>query len=210
MKINIFEKGLEKYLTQEDLECFKQKRIGIGGAGGLGSNLSTILARCGFQHFEILDFDIIEASNLNRQFFFIDEVGNSKVETLKTRLLKINPDIEVVAHDIRWTPKNGEKFFKGCDFIVEAFDQAEEKRNFVEFYQDKADFIVSGNGVAGVLVKERIRTKRLGNIFFVGDGITESGGSRPPMAPRVTACAALMAEIILDLSLGRSLDSFGD
>ncbi len=199
--MNLFEQGLRRYLTEEQLKRIHSFKIGIGGAGGLGSNLAVILARSGFQSFEILDFDVIDSSNLNRQQYFLDEVGKLKTEIIKKRLLQINPEISVTTHQVRWAENVGENFFKSCDFIAEAFDQAVWKRDFVEFYQSRCKLMVSGIGMAGLLVKNRMEIKKVGNVYFVGDRTTDSAQGHPPMAPRVTMCAAMMAEVILDLSL---------
>ena len=199
--MNLFDQGLLRYLKLEQLEKIRSVKIGIGGAGGLGSNVAVILARSGFNHFEIIDQDSIDPSNLNRQQYFLDEIGKVKVEILKKRLLDINPDLLMKVHQVHWTPQTGDQYFFGCQFIVEAFDQAESKFRFVEFYQNKTKFLVSGNGMAGLLEKKPMQVKKLGNIYMVGDYTTDSAQGHPPMAPRVTACAAMMAEVVLDLSL---------
>ena len=115
--MNIFEEGLRRYLSPEQLSKIQSQQIGIGGAGGLGSNLAVLLTRSGFKHFEIIDQDVIEPSNLNRQYYFADEVGQVKVETLQARLKTINPEIDIRVHRASWTPDIGGRFFKNCDFI---------------------------------------------------------------------------------------------
>ena len=199
--MNIFEEGLSRYLSPQQLYAIQSVKIGIGGAGGLGSNVAMILVRSGFKHIEILDYDVIDASNLNRQQYFTDEVGQRKVDVIKTRLLAINPDLDILTHAVKWTEETAHLYFKNCDFIIEAFDQAEWKHKFVQFYQDQVKTIVSGIGMAGLLEKKPMITKRIGNIYFVGDISTDSSCGHPPMAPRVTACAARMAEIVLDITL---------
>jgi sulfur carrier protein ThiS adenylyltransferase len=200
--MNILEQGLLKYLKPEQLELIKSKRIGIGGAGGLGSNCAMMLIRTGFKHIEIIDQDVIDASNLNRQQFYADEIGLPKVTTLKKRLLAINPDAHIVTHHIQWTEEIGESFFRGYDYVVEAFDNVDWKFRFVQFYQPRFKTIVSGVGMAGLLEKKPMSVKKCGNIYFCGDLSTDSHQGHPPMAPRVTQCAAMMAEVVLDLTLG--------
>ncbi len=199
--MNLFDQGLLRYLKPEQLKKIRSFKIGIGGAGGLGSNAAVILARSGFDHFEILDQDTIDPSNLNRQQYFLDEVGKPKVDILRKRLLDINPDIRLTTHQVHWTPDQGDQYFSGCNFIIEAFDQAAWKFQFVEYYQDKTKFLISGNGMAGLLEKKPMRIRKLGNIYMVGDSTTDSAQGHPPMAPRVTACAAMMTEVVLDLAL---------
>lgn len=200
--MNPFEQGLLRYLTQEQLEAIQSKKLGLGGAGGLGSNVAMILVRSGFKHLEILDQDVIDSSNLNRQQYFIREIGQDKVTTLRQRLLDINPDLDLSVNKTKWSTETGERYFRNCDFIIEAFDEASWKHQFVEYYQDKTPVLVSGVGMAGLLEKKPMTIKKMGNIYVVGDRTTDSAKGHPPMAPRVTACAAMMAEIVLDLTLG--------
>lgn len=200
--MNEFEKGLLRYLKPEQLTLIQSKRIGIGGAGGLGSNTAMILVRSGFKHFEIIDQDVIEASNLNRQQYFLNEIGHDKVAVTQKRLLDINPDLDITVYKTKWTPESGSQYLRDCDFIVEAFDNAEWKHKFVDFYHDKTPYLISGVGMAGLLEKKPMSVKKVGNIYFVGDLSTDSALGHPPMAPRVTACAAKMSEIVLDLTIG--------
>src|SRR5271170_4112112 len=100
--MNIFENGLLKYLKPEQLTAIQSKKVGIGGAGGLGSNCAMMLVRTGFKHLEIIDQDLIDASNLNRQQYFADEVGLPKVKITKKRLLDINPDANIIIHQTQW------------------------------------------------------------------------------------------------------------
>jgi len=199
--MNPFEQGLLRYLSDKQLSKIQSFKIGIGGAGGLGSNVAMILVRSGFKNFEILDKDTIDSSNLNRQQYFINEIGKAKVPVLKERLLKINPDLSIHTHTIQWTEETAEQYFKDYDFILEAFDQAMWKHKFVNYYHDKTKFVISGNGMAGLSEKKPMKVRKTGNIYFVGDESTDTALGHPPMAPRVTACAAMMAEIVLDLTL---------
>ena len=100
--MNILEQGLLRYLKPEQLSLIQSKKIGIGGAGGLGSNCAMILVRTGFKHLEIIDQDVIDASNLNRQQYFLNEIGLNKVDVTKKRLLDINPDAQDRPEAKRW------------------------------------------------------------------------------------------------------------
>jgi len=200
--MNIFEQGLLRYLKPEQLALIQSIKVGIGGAGGLGSNCAMMLVRSGFKHLEIIDQDVIDASNLNRQQYFTAEIGLPKVERLKQRLLDINPDATILIHQTKWHEGNAEIFFKGFDYIVEAFDVADFKFRFVQYYSPRFKVIVSGVGMAGLLDKKPMTVKKMGNVYICGDRHTDSAQGHPPMAPRVMQCAAMMAEIILDLTLG--------
>lgn len=205
--MNVFEQGLLKYLKPEELGLIQSKKVGIGGAGGLGSNCAMVLVRSGFKNLEIIDQDLIDASNLNRQQYFTAEIGLPKVTQLKKRLLDINPDANILIHQAKWHEGNAENFFKGFDFIVEAFDVTDWKHRFVQYYAPRFAVVVSGVGMAGLNEKKAMTVKKMGNVYICGDRTTDSAQGHPPMAPRVTQCAAMMAEILLDLSLGLHQES---
>ena len=200
--MNTLEQGLLRYLKPEQLTLIQSKKIGIGGAGGLGSNCAMMLVRTGFKHLEIIDQDVIDTSNLNRQQYFASEIGLNKVDVTKKRLLDINPDAEIIIHKTQWNEGNADQFFKGFDFIIEAFDVADWKHRFVQYYSPRFPVVVSGVGMAGLLEKKPMSVKKIGNIYICGDLSTDSHQGHPPMAPRVTQCAAMMAEVVLDKTLG--------
>lgn len=206
---NIFEQGLLRYLTEEQLDIIQSVRIGIGGAGGLGSNVAMLLVRTGFRNLVILDCDTIDPSNLNRQQYFTNEIGLSKAPQTKKRLLDINPDADITAIETRWVADTPCIPLDTCPYIIEAFDQTASKHAFVEYYCSKAEYVISGIGMAGLTEKKEMTVRRAGNIFIVGDQNTDTASGHPPMAPRVTACAARMAEIVLDLTLNLPMPYLG-
>ena len=109
---------------------FLQKAvIGIAGAGGLGSNIAVSLTRAGIGKLVIADFDKIEPSNLNRQQFFIDQVGMPKVIALLENLNKISPFTQYQVHEIKLDEENIPFIYKDVDIMVEAFDKAEKNRD---------------------------------------------------------------------------------
>ena len=199
--MNIFENALLRYLKPEQLAAIQKKKIGIGGAGGLGSNVAVILTRTGFRHFEILDKDVVEPSNLNRQNYTLADIGKPKVSCLQQALQAINPDVQVTAHQREWTKNTASGLFENCDIMVEAFDKAVFKFDFVEYYRTRTPWMVSGNGMAGLDVMTELSVRKAGNVVIVGDGTTDIVDGHPPLAPRVVECAAKMAKAVLQLSL---------
>ena len=115
------------YLTECERRILESARVGIAGAGGLGSNVAMLLVRAGIRKFVIADFDEVNESNLNRQFFFRGQVGEKKVEALARNLRLVEPDLELELCDARLTGGNVAEVFAGCDVVVEAFDAAESK-----------------------------------------------------------------------------------
>lgn len=193
--MNEFEQGLLTYLSKQQLETIQSCYVGIGGCGGLGSNTALLLVRTGFRHFILMDHDLIESSNLNRQHFTLDDIGQPKAECLAQKLRDVNPDVSCRPFKARWRPDMVDDPFRWCTILVEAFDHAEIKTKFIEYYSDRVDCIVSGNGMAGV-DGPPLRVQQRGNIFIIGDGMTDVK-DHSPLAPRTTQCAAMMAEAIL-------------
>lgn len=181
------------------------KNVGIAGCGGLGSNCAVALARVGIGKLVLADFDIIEESNLNRQYFFYDQIGKPKVFSLKENILRINPSIKIDEYNIKLSEKEIVDLYKNCDVIVEAFDKAEMKEMIVEtvqtFFPEK--YLVCGVGLAGWGGNDLIRTERFGNLFVVGDQLNETNEDDPPLAPRVGIVANMMANVVLEILLGK-------
>lgn len=183
----------------------KSKCVCIAGCGGLGSNAAVALARVGVGRLIIADFDKIEESNLNRQYFFSDQIGNYKATALKENIYRIDPSIEVEAHIIKLTPKEIKELFSVGDVIVEAFDKAEMKEMIAETVLSEfpAKPIVCGVGLAGWGGNELIKVERHDNLYIVGDHISETSEDDPPIAPRVGIVANMMANVVLELLLGK-------
>lgn len=190
---------------QEIKKILSEKCVGIAGCGGLGSNAAVALARVGIGKLIVADFDSIEEGNLNRQYYFYDQIGEYKVTALKKNINKINFDTIVEDQLIILTKENVEQIFRDCDVILEAFDRAEMKEMLIETLQSELPDkpIVSGVGMAGWGRNEFIKTRRFGNLFLVGDGETEADENHPPLAPRVSVVANMMANIVLELLLGK-------
>jgi len=87
-------------MKENILKILADKCVGIAGAGGLGSNCAVALARIGIGKLIISDFDIVSKGNLNRQYYFTEQVGMKKVQALKENLSRIHPETQVEIHDI--------------------------------------------------------------------------------------------------------------
>lgn len=181
----------------------KNKTVGIAGCGGLGSNCAVALARVGIGKLIISDFDIIEESNLNRQYFFYNQIGNKKVECLFDNIQLINPKVKVETHDIKLNSNNLIDIYKDCDVIVEAFDKAEMKQMIIEIVCEQLPQtpLVVGLGVAGWGKNELIHYRQLDNLFICGDEGKETADDLPPLAPRVGIVANMQANAVLDILL---------
>lgn len=180
------------------------KTVGIAGCGGLGSNCAIALARVGVGNLILADYDIVTESNLNRQYFFRDQVGLKKVVALKDNLQRIRPEMNIQIHDVVLTPVEIKALFSDCEVIVEAFDKAEAKEMIIETVLSEMPdkYIVSGVGLAGWGKNEELTTRREGRLIVCGDGINEVSEDAPPLAPRVGIVSHMQANVVLELLLG--------
>jgi len=183
----------------------KDKIVGIAGCGGLGSNCAVALARVGVGRLIVADFDKIEISNLNRQYFFADQIGKAKVIALKENIHKIDPLIKVEPHEIHLNEQNIPLIFKDCEVIVEAFDRADMKKMIVETVLEKMPerFLVCGSGLAGWGDNGSIGMTVSDKLCIIGDGVNEVSDKYPPLAPRVGIVANMQANQVLEILLGK-------
>ncbi len=195
---------MQKKSFEEIRTILAGKTVGIAGAGGLGSNCAVALARVGMGRIITADFDTVSESNLNRQYFFKDQVGMKKVLALKENIARINPEVLVEAFDIKLDPLNIPQIFVDCDVIVEAFDLAAMKLMIAETVLEKMPgrILVMGNGVAGYGNNDAIKTVKSGTIYICGDQENETGENLPPLAPRVGIVAGMQANLVLEILLG--------
>lgn len=194
------------HLTEEERRVLEQARIGIAGAGGLGSNCAMHLVRAGLKKFVICDFDVVSASNLNRQFFFRDQIGRKKVEALGENLRRIEPELDLELRDVRLDETNLASVFAGCDLVVEAFDAAEAKTALLKTLLPLGRPLVAASGISGWGRSRAIDVKRMGrNLVVVGDGTTGVEDGQPPSSPRVGIAAAMEANSVVALLLGKEL-----
>jgi len=179
----------------------KKGKVGIAGLGGLGSAVAIALARVGVGTLVLVDFDVVEPSNLNRQHYFISQIGEYKTLALADTLKKINPFIKVVPHTVELTRENVVELFKDCDVIVEAFDKAEMKHMLIETVLEKMPekYVVAASGLAGYGHSNEIKTRRFGKLFMCGDGKREAKPGQGLMAPRVGIAAHMQANTVMEI-----------
>ncbi|MBF0452474.1 MAG: sulfur carrier protein ThiS adenylyltransferase ThiF [Candidatus Magnetomorum sp.] len=197
--VNGFEKGLGRYLSPVYLKRAATVYIAIAGCGGIGSNCAHNLVRCGFKQFLLIDHDVVDVSNLNRQFYFIAQKGHPKVEMLKENLLAINHDLNITTIQEEIKPNTIDRFFHHCDVIVEAFDNVVSKKLLAETYFNSDKLIVSVSGIAGSGNSDDIIIKKIKNKFYmVGDFTSEISETLHPYSPKINIAAAKQADIIFD------------
>ena len=182
----------------------KKAKVCILGLGGLGSNVAILLARAGIGYLKLVDFDIVEASNLNRQQYRISHIGMKKTEAIKTIIKEINPFVEVETLDIKVDRENILSIVGDVEIIVEAFDRAETKAMAIEELLINGNkMLVSASGMAGLGSANEIITRKIrDNFYLVGDNYSDYEEYSGIMSTRVMICAAHQANIVLRLILG--------
>lgn len=186
-------------------EKIKNSTIGIAGLGGLGSNIAISLARIGIGKLILVDFDVVEPSNLNRQHYFIKHIGIKKTNAIKDIIKECNPFVQVEIKDIFLNNDNIVETFKDADIIVEAFDNPICKADLVNTVLLQMDNkkLICASGVAGYFSSNSIITKKIkDNLYIIGDDVSEAKPGCGLMAPRVNIAANHQANMVLRLILG--------
>jgi len=173
---------------------FDSIKIAIAGIGGIGSNVAANLVRAGVPHLLLVDYDRVEATNLNRQFYFHDQIGQLKTDALATNLRRIRPDLRLEPRNIRLTRENIQEIFAAWPVVVEGLDGRADKKTLLEACAEKT-LVVSACGIAGVSLAG-IRAQSLGNCRIAGDFVSDCR-DLPVYSHKVQAVAALMTEIII-------------
>jgi sulfur carrier protein ThiS adenylyltransferase len=183
----------------------RDKKVGIAGSGGLGSNCAVALARVGVGNLILTDFDVVDPSNLNRQYFFHDQIGQKKVRALEANIKRINPTISIEAHDIKLDENSIIRIFRDCDVIVEAFDMDTMKQMIIEtvLLNFPEKYLVVGSGLAGWGHNEKISQISYDRMIVCGDFESEVTENHPPLAPRVGIVANMQANVVLEILLGK-------
>ena len=124
----------KKIITSEAFECLKNKCILVIGVGGVGGYVVESLVRSGIGKIIIVDHDIIDKTNINRQIIALNStVGKIKVEVLKERILDINPECEVISIKEFIDANNINELLKyNPDFIVDACDTINTKKEIIK------------------------------------------------------------------------------
>ena len=164
--------ALNERHSPEKQALLSEGRVAIAGLGGLGSNVAYALARIGVGHLHLIDFDVVDITNLNRQQYFMEHLGMYKTDALKSLLLKINPYLDIQTDCVKVTEEN----------IVDLVSATG----------------MAGYGSSNTIRTKRL----MKNFYLCGDGVTEPEYGNGLMAPRVAICAAHEANMITRLILG--------
>ena len=184
--------------SEQGHRAMQKGTVGIAGLGGLGSNVAVALARMGVGRIVGVDYDLVMPSNINRQYYFIEQIGMKKTTALKSTIERINPFMKIDLHDIRITESNVKGIFDECDLIIEAFDKEKSKAMLFEawqkYYPEK--YYIGASGVAGYKDEPPLAIKKMGEHgFMIGDMVSEVATGHSLMAPRVGMAAHMQANL---------------
>lgn len=197
--------ALDERFGRQLRERFEASRVAICGLGGLGSNVAIALARSGVGTLDLFDFDRVDVTNLNRQQYEVSQLGQLKTEAFSENIARIAPFCRVNARTLRITEEDIPGLFDADDVVCECFDDPVAKAMLVqgvrEAYPDTP--LVAASGMAGLSTANTIRTRKVGrNLYLCGDGTSDVADGLALAAPRVLACAAHEAHMVLRLLAG--------
>ena len=196
-----------KGLSPEQSSLLQAAQVAIFGLGGLGSNVAMWLARLGVGQLLLYDFDRVELSNLNRQYYFVEDVGEYKAVALLKHLRAVNPYGDYQSRVVRLTQDNLAELVDTAPIVCEALDKPEAKALLVngvlESFPDK--FLVAASGLAGFGTSDSMQVRQITPHFYLcGDG-SSSFLDLPLCGARVGLCAAqealTIARIILQMEV---------
>lgn len=196
--------GLAAHFGTKELQKLTSAKVGIAGVGGLGSNAAIMLCRSGVGNLILVDYDNVEASNLNRQHYWPKHIGMPKTGALANLLLELNPAVKLDVRPLRLNAANIAACLASCDLWLEALDNPEAKTLLVEEALLAGCKVVSASGICGY-GGPPLEKRKMGNLVLVGDFSTSSEMA-PPLAPRVNQAAALMADAVLEIILDKAVN----
>lgn len=199
------QQALHKGLTAEQSQRLQAAKVAIVGLGGLGSNVALWLARLGVGQLLLYDFDKVELSNLNRQYYFLEDVGQYKATALLRHLKAVNPYGNYHSRVVRLTEDNLAELLSEAHIVCEALDKPEAKALLVngvlESFPDK--YLVAASGLAGFASSASMQVRQVTPRFYLcGDSVSDML-QLPLCGARVGLCAAqealTIARIILQM-----------
>lgn len=133
-------------IGEEAINKIVKAKVAIFGLGGVGSYIVEALARSGVGEFILVDKDIVEKTNINRQLYALHStIGQAKVEIAKARILDINPEAKVTTYKEFWN-KDSDIDLAGVNYIVDAIDSVSSKLDLVVKANELKIKIISAMG----------------------------------------------------------------
>ena len=221
----------EMILGAQSMAALKSARVAVFGLGGVGSYAAEALVRAGVGHISLLDGDVYELSNLNRQLYATtDTLGRPKAEAARERALSINPECDVKALSLFYSQENADSVdLSTFDYVADCIDTVKSKLLIIERSVQAGVPVISCMGTGNKLHPEMLKigdisetsvcplarvmrreTRRMGIehlkvLYSTETPLTPAGGGRTPGSVSfVPSCAGLMiaGQIVRDI-IGR-------
>jgi len=160
-----------RLIGQDNVDVLAEKKVLLFGLGGVGSFVAEALCRAGIGHLTLVDADVFDASNLNRQLgATVPSIGRHKTEVMKERLLAINPELHVETHCIFYLPDSQQGFISrsGADYVVDAIDTISPKCFLIYEAMKRRIKIVSSMGAGAKSDITQVRFADLWETYHCG------------------------------------------
>ena len=146
-------------LGEDNFNLIQDKVIAVFGLGGVGGTALEALARTGFKHFLLIDFDKVDPSNLNRQILYTTkDIGKEKAFVAKERILAINEEADVKTFNMKAQDFD---FNQKIDFIVDAIDDVEGKLFILKQAQERKIRSIMSLGMANRFEPDKVHIAKL-------------------------------------------------
>jgi sulfur carrier protein ThiS adenylyltransferase len=155
-----------------------------------------MLAQAGIRYLKIVDFDCVERSNLDRQFYKVSQIGCRKTDSLESNLKDIFPEMNIEKIHMKIMPGQAEAVFSDCEIVVEGFDSRFSKKMIMEDLCMTDKIVVGASGIAGSDI-DGVSVKRIGNCSIVGDFVS-CQSDNIVFPPKIAVVSAMMAAIVLE------------
>ena len=193
-------------LTEEECSLLRQKRVLIVGCGGLGGYLVSFFSRIGVGELRIVDGDVFEATNLNRQLFCeIPVLGRNKARVTADSIARTNPEITVDAVETFLTKENALELLGGCDLAVDALDNIPSRRILSDACEKSGIALVYG-AISGWVAQAALSMPgdRLVEKLYPAETVVRD---KSVLSFTPALCASMQAALSIKYLTGRPVES---
>lgn len=193
-------------LSEAECQLLRQKRVLVVGCGGLGGHIIDQLARIGIGHLRVVDGDVFEETNLNRQLLScVSRLGHSKAKTAAEHVARVNPDSKAEAAEVFLDAANVSELLKGCDLVMDALDNIPGRKILAAACTEAGIPYVYG-GISGWVAQAAVSMPgdQLIEALYP-DEIEISDKSVLSFTPAL--CASLQVSLCVKLLTGRAVET---
>ena len=195
-------------LSEADIEKLKESRVLVAGCGGLGGNVIEQLARLGIGHLTVVDGDVFEESNLNRQILCTpDNIGKSKALAAAERVSLIDPSIEVRPVPEYITKENAAALTADADIVIDALDSISSRLMLEDAASEAGLYLVHG-GISGWDLQAMLVPPGSGLLHGLYEGLPEDK-LKTSLSMTPAACASIEVSLAVSYLCGRASDLEG-